>query len=160
MILVGNSDSLSGMGGLIDAHDNVVRMNGGAPAWGNAADIGTRTTLWSFSTDRPGKYREWRAGFRGVTELRLNGRLDYGFCGGFNGCQSHYAGFMRRYGHPRPSTGLITADYLVRRLGHKLTVVGFDHFQSGTWYRAGSAHGPHDGEREAEYMKSLGVEVL
>lgn len=161
VVLVGNSTELKGKGRYIDSFDCVVRMNGGAPNRLNRHDIGTYTHVWSFSSMSEAIYQSWKALFPPSSlEWRLNGRLDYDFCGGFNGNLDQYRVLVDEIGGGRPSTGLITADYMRRALDIRPVLIGFDFFTHGTWYRSGTNHGPHDGDREREHIRQLGLEVI
>ena len=161
VLLVGNSSRLldNKCGGLIDSYDKIVRFNGGNPA-GHKKELGSRTDYWSFSTLKEAEYTRWR--IPGAMQMCLNMRIDYPFVTGeviYNNSGT-YTQLIMAYGHPRPSTGLITAHYIARLWDCSVSTIGFDFFESDTWYRGSNEHIPHDGNREREYMESLGVMIL
>ena len=160
-LLVGNSTSLmgAGLGEYIDSFDTVVRFNGGNPS-GNPEDLGGRTTYWSFSTLNASDYERWR--IPGAVPMCLNMRIDYPV---FISCAVHgdketYQSLIDGLGHPRPSTGLITANHISQHWECDLYAIGFDFFANGTWYRGGNNNIPHNGDLEKQYMKRLGVQIL
>ena len=158
-VVVGNAENQSHKGGLVDEFEIVVRLNAGSALANNSECIGVKTDIWSFSTIDLLQYQTWSKLFPDVVQWRVNGRIDYRFCGGFNGSEEHYKKFIYDYGFPRPSTGLITASYAIHR-GYSVSVIGFDFFTTGTWYRSGNNHGPHDGKRERRYLEQIGVNIL
>lgn len=161
VILVGNSSKMldGKAGNLIDRFDRVVRFNGGNPDKHTEA-LGTKTDYWSYSTLLADEFRKWR--IPGATPMCLNMRIEYPFMPEDAICnyRPNYVDLIANYGHLRPSTGLITAHFISRMWFAKVSCIGFDFFKSGTWYRGSNEHIPHDGDREREYMKSLGVTVI
>ena len=161
VLLVGNSSALleSSSGDMIDSADKVVRFNGGNPTK-HQESIGSKTDYWSFSTLNAAEYRQWK--IPGAIVMCLNMRIDYPFVTEdviYNNTGT-YRQLVMAYGHPRPSTGLITAHYISKLWDCRLSCIGFDFFESGTWYRGSNENIPHDGGREREYMQSLGVTIL
>ena len=161
VLLVGNSSSLLDKthGGMIDSYDNVIRFNGGNPVK-HQESVGSKTDYWSFSTLNESEYLKWK--IPNAVQMCLNMRIDYPFVDGvaiYNNSGT-YRQLILDYGHPRPSTGLITAHYVSKLWECEVFCIGFDFFQSGTWYRGSNEHIPHDGPREKDYMKSLGVTIL
>lgn len=158
-VLVGNK-AIKGCGELIDSYPVVIRINGGIPDTGNKNDIGEVTSGWSFSTMSKAQYDFWREGFSGIPQLTLNSRCSYEFVKGFRIDNPVYVDLINDYQHPRPSTGLITAHYLVKHEGFELDLIGFDFFQSPTWYRGSNEHIPHNGNMEREYLTDLVGNVI
>jgi len=160
VVLVGNKLIESNQGELIDSYDLVIRLNGGIVTLKNKHHIGTKTDCWSFSTKSKAQYDGWHESFRGVTKLTLNNRCNYEFVEGFRVEHPAYDELTAEYAHSRPSTGLITADYLVRVQGFDVDLVGFDFFSSGTWYRGSNENIPHDGDNERDYLTGLVGNIL
>ena len=161
VLLVGNSITLldGSAGQVIDDYDKVVRFNGGNPTKHQDA-IGSRTDYWSFSTVNESEYLKWK--IPGAIPMCLNMRIDYPFMSEdaiYNNAGT-YRQLRMAYGHPRPSTGLITAHYIAKLWKCRVSCIGFDFFESDTWYRGSNEHIPHDGGLEREYMQSLGVTIL
>lgn len=162
VVLVGNSDSLltgQPRGRLIDSFGTVIRFNGGRPDEHKEA-LGQKTDYWSFSTRHEVDYLRWK--IPGAIPMLLNRRIEYPVKvpNAVYNDEVTYNALIRDYGHPRPSTGLITAHYITKRWDCDLHCIGFDFFKRGTWYRGSNANIPHDGEREREFMVSLGVTIL
>ena len=161
VILVGNSSALlmRSCGDLIDRYDAVIRFNGGNPTRYKKA-IGSKTDYWSFSTLKETEYQQWK--IPGAIPMCLNMRIDYPFVSDdaiFNNTGT-YRQLILSFGHPRPSTGLITAHYVSKVWDCEVSCIGFDFFESDTWYRGSNEHIPHDGKRERKYMQKLGVTIL
>ena len=161
VILVGNSATLldQSNGDLIDSYDGVIRFNGGNPA-GHRESLGSKTDYWSFSTLREDDYIRWK--IPGAVPMCLNMRIKYPFVKEdaiYNNAGT-YRMLRSSYSHPRPSTGLITAHYVVKLWKCAVDCIGFDFFESDTWYRGSNQNIPHDGKMEREYMQSLGVRIL
>jgi hypothetical protein len=160
MILVGNAASLldKQLGEFIDAHESVVRMNNGGPLPDKASDLGLRTTHWSFSATDRTQYLYWRGKLpTDVIELRLNRRIVYpiGNSESISPTQLVYDRMLKNYAGARPSTGAITAAWLCGVMRYKVTAVGFDFFQSRTWYRDSDARGPHDSDQEKAFLENM-----
>jgi len=161
VLLVGNSVVLLDQlhGDLIDGYDKVVRFNGGNPVKHQHA-IGSKTDYWSFSTLNEAEYLGWK--IPGAIPMCLNMRIDYPFVkenAVYNNAGT-YRQLRMNYGHPRPSTGLITAHYISKLWDCDVSCIGFDFFKSDTWYRGSNENIPHDGNRERAYMEALGVTIL
>ena len=162
ILLVGNSAKLLEKpyrGVVIDSFGTVVRFNGGNPAR-HPEQLGERTDYWSFSTKNAQEVEDWQ--IPGARPMCLNMRIDYPvwLADSVYNTRENYDHLIEDYGHPRPSTGLITAHYITRNWEGDVYCIGFDFFGSDTWYRGSNANIPHDGDREREYMKTLGVSVL
>lgn len=161
VLLVGNSSDLlkQNNGKLIDSYDTVIRFNGGNPE-GYEKHLGEKTDYWSFSTLRLADYQNWL--IPDAVPMCLNMRIDYPVSpwGAIYNNAGTYRMLISSYGHPRPSTGLITAHYVKKLWKCDVSCIGFDFFQSGTWYRGSNVSIPHDGNKEQEFMKSLGVTIL
>lgn len=161
VLLVGNSSALleSAAGKMIDSMDTVVRFNGGNPIE-HQESIGSKTDYWSFSTLAAAQYMQWR--IPGAVPMCLNMRIVYppGISGAIYNNDETYSRLIDEYGHPRPSTGLITAHFIKHNWHCRICCIGFDFFDSGTWYRGDNNNIPHDGGKEKEYMASLGVTIL
>jgi hypothetical protein len=159
-VLVGNAQSLIGKnkGCWIDEHKFVIRMNGGAPTNQNGQQVGTKTTHWSFSTESEKQYWKWRNGLPAhLIEMRLNPRIKYPSCGGSaitNDPDSYFI-LLSLYGEGRPSTGVLTAYYLTCVMNWRIDLIGFDFFQTKSWYRQRDNHGPHPPARELQLIRSL-----
>ena len=161
VILVGNSSTLLDQynGKLIDSYDKVIRFNGGNPE-GHKESLGVRTDYWSVSTLKESEYVRWK--IPGAIPMCLNMRLDYDFVREdviYNNAGT-YRMLRMSYEHPRPSTGLITAHYVTTLWKCVTDCIGFDFFDSDTWYRGSNKNIPHDGKMEREYMQYLGVRIL
>jgi len=160
VILVGGSDRLlkRNDGDLIDSFDRVVRFNGGIPT-GKENHLGTRTDYWSFSTLFADQYKRWV--ITGAIPMLLNMRIEYPISppNAIYNDPDNYAELRATYSHPRPSTGLVTAHYISRQWECDLHCIGFDFFNSDTWYTGPPSH-VHDGNLEREYMEYLGVTIL
>lgn len=160
VLLVGGSDKLLERrdGAFIDSFDSVVRFNGGNPI-NHQESIGSKTDYWSFSTLFAAQYQRWK--IPGAIPMCLNMRIEYPYVP--DNAILNNAGTYRQlrmaYGHPRPSTGLVTAHYIVKLWKCNVSCIGFDFFESDTWY-TGPPAGVHDGTLERQYMKSLGVTIL
>lgn len=161
VILVGNSVELLERrdGAIIDSMDRVVRFNGGNPS-GRSESLGERTDYWSFSTMVAEQYHQWR--IPGAVPMLLNLRIKYPVTpeGAIYNDFETYSHLRDTYQHPRPSTGLITAHYIARNWDCDLYCIGFDFFETATWYRGSNKNIPHNGALERSYMKSLGAEIL
>ena len=159
LLVGGSSNLLNGNDGfLIDSYDKVVRFNGGIPA-GHERQLGSRTDYWSFSTKFADQYNRWK--ITGAVPMLLNMRIEYPITPAnaiYNDAEN-YKQLRDTYKHPRPSTGLVTAHYIAKKWACDLYCIGFDFFESETWY-TGPPAGVHSGQLEREYMESLGVTIL
>lgn len=161
-IIVGNSAKLlkARQGDFIDSHETIIRLNGGIPSPTTYSSIGRKTHYWSMSANER-QYTLWEKEWSKLPKIMfLNGRSRWTPEGAMVWDEDNYKAFIEDFGYERPSTGLITAQHIRKVLGWDLTAIGFDGFQSQTWYRKSDQHGPHNGKQELDYMKKLGVKIL
>lgn len=160
VILVGGSENLlkHPIGEFIDSFDRVVRFNGGNPL-GREESLGWRTDYWSFSTLFAAQYSKWA--IDGAIPMMLNMRIEYPIVlpDAIRNDPDNYQQLRSTYGHPRPSTGLVTAHYIANMWECDLHCIGFDFFETNTWY-TGPPSQVHNGKLEHDYMQSLGVEII
>jgi len=180
--IVGNSCSLlkKGFGSAIDAHEYVIRMNRGYTHQLNGkiinfVSLGSRTSYWSCSLHH--NFVSAADHFRKVPCIYVNPKL-------YNKLPSlsHEAGiitndienwkrFRRAYPHDRPSTGLLTLDFVMESCKNvgPVTLVGFDFFKMNSWpntcsvcslsfrhctcKKPGNTIVPHSGESERAYIQ-------
>lgn len=180
--LVGAAGSAvgSGDGPAVDGHDVVVRVNGGCPVpAGLIPDLGARTDVLYHMLrygQRPigaADVAVWRtAGVMVVSahppEHRLTARL--GLLADAAGLPWSTAGALRADLRARmrtmPNTGVVALAHLLASPLARLTVYGFDFYQSGHWLgqqgetaaeavaQAGGHRGHHQG-RHRRYVASL-----
>lgn len=173
-VLVGNGPSLiaSGLGQVIDGHDEVVRFNT-FHIKGFENHVGSKTTLWAtfgrgtlpFDEDiRPKRMilTHWNA-LPCYTPDEIH-RIDHKF---FTEVRELAKSKTKRVDDARekliPTSGLLVAFWLLNVVGLKrLKLAGFDHFSkkhsSYHHYWMPKAFGKppeHDGDAEAELMKEM-----
>lgn len=175
VIIVGNSPSINGckLGTLIDQHFNVVRLNNFALS-GYEEDVGTKTDVWGTTLFR--NIDSSRADMPNLKELLLlvnHFPMDKGWSNGWDWIQDKAAQRGIRYGKTspsqirlwnretqssRPSSGIMAMLIYLERY-KKITIVGFDHFQSSKGHHYFNLNEkrpdgcPHNGKVEAEWVR-------
>jgi len=154
--LVGNASSILNTEKDIDKYEIVCRCNKGYPK-GKEKYIGNRTDILFLSTkvknieiEFTPKYTIW---------MTINARLasnyvkEHAFQNPFSDwieLQSNYSNNIR------PTTGCMSLFFLVKYINFKsLTIIGFDFFETKSWYNTGFCTKNHDKELEKKIISNL-----
>ena len=176
--LVGNGPSVleHENGGVIDAHDTVVRFNAGVPRAGQGACLGRRTDLLC-----AGNIRVLEVALRNLehrpqiifSKPRRCSALRVGRMGDneWPTVRAEHPSAVRvpleRYldlGLPRPSAGVVFASVAAKSGARSVTLYGYDCWEGGdSWWKERDHEAvitmqvfPHSGRLEAEALRGLG----
>lgn len=168
VLVVGNSERLleKDYSELIDSFDVVIRLNHGAPN----QHIGYKTTIWAsiYKVEKPTLLREHYRKFKSPVIIRFGSpiskpmpqdlirrtvfvRTRRELVERFRDRAGEAKGDERQF----PSIGSRIVDYLYEELGvQKINLIGFDFFQTGTWYRPGedNCYKCHKGNPEKDFI--------
>jgi len=166
-ILVGNSEKIleKDNGKLIDSYDVVIRMNYGHPT-DREKQLGTRTDIWS-SSNTEKRHLESYEFFKNVPyilfpNIRIYDKYKPIGKNIFYNDEGNYRNFIGDFKSPRPSTGAITIDYLLNTVGtlKSLTIIGFDFFNSPTFYNRKNFRVIHKTDVEQKYIEKQDLIII
>ena len=169
IVLVGNSSSIMNYkwGSFIDQHDVVIRMNNGFNSSDKVAFLGRKTDIISCSFPSYRSFKQCSNFFSKVPYLLwLNHRLKERYIPTqkeykndfFYNCRDLvcYTPLKDFFEPQRPSTGIITTNWLVKNLEYKsLTLVGFDFMKTKSWYNSPNYVSPHHTNTEERFLRKL-----
>jgi hypothetical protein len=169
--LVGNSSRLlnNKLGKVIDDHDIVIRINHAPRYIKNYTEhVGSKTTIMSYGLTRLDLVNQLSKIANPQYNLfliRCNGEIknysDYSiFKNPYHGSIEEYKELRSIFGTLKPSTGIVTVNFLIKNINFsKLDLYGFDFFSSSSTIKKNEfgsyLYKDHDGELERKYINSI-----
>ncbi|WP_170606511.1 hypothetical protein [Ruegeria arenilitoris] len=150
--LVGNASSLFEAFRPIDEHQVVVRINRGVFLPPHRNEAGRRTDLLLVSTDL-GKvnYREKSDRIVWMSPSDRE-KISPSQARGYYFYRERWWKALKAEVGARPSTGCMGVDLLARLGAGRLTLYGFDFWESETFYNGENRPGPHSPETEKKFV--------
>jgi len=154
--LIGNASSILKKPKNIDKHEIVCRINKGLPT-GKETYIGSRTNVLFLATRisshkitriyKP-KFILWLTPWQKLASKTVISK-------GIIAPKKNWHELFKLLKRKKPSSGLMSLYFLLKYINFKkLTIYGFDFFESGTWYWEGEQKW-HNGEAEKILIKQL-----